>query len=77
MPSSITDIYGNAFTYCDALVYSFSAHSTIPTLHSDDCFSDINLVAKIIVPDALYDEWIAATNWSTYADYIYKASEVE
>jgi hypothetical protein len=28
------------------------------------------------VPDSLYDEWIAATNWSTFADYIYKASEM-
>lgn len=30
---------------------------------------------KIIVPDALYDEWIAATNWSAFVDYIVKASE--
>ena len=25
---------------------------------------------EIIVPAALYDEWIVATNWSFYADYI-------
>lgn len=30
---------------------------------------------KIIVPDALYDEWIAATNWSAFVNYIVKASE--
>lgn len=30
---------------------------------------------KIVVPDALYDEWIAATNWSAYASKIIKASE--
>lgn len=24
----------------------------------------------------LYDSWKAATNWATYANYIYKASEV-
>lgn len=29
----------------------------------------------IIVPDALYDEWINETNWSAHADYIYKTSE--
>lgn len=32
-------------------------------------------VLKIIVPDALYDEWIAATNWSSQASRIVKASE--
>ena len=30
---------------------------------------------KIIVSDALYDEWIVATNWSTYKRYIVKESE--
>lgn len=30
---------------------------------------------KIVVPDNLYDEWVSATNWSTYADRITKASE--
>ena len=30
---------------------------------------------KIIVPDALYDEWIVATNWATYASQIIKKSE--
>jgi hypothetical protein len=30
---------------------------------------------RIIVPDALYDEWIAATNWSSHASRIIKASE--
>ena len=39
-------------------------------------FNKINTICKIVVPDNLYDQWIAATNWSTYADYIYKASEV-
>lgn len=29
----------------------------------------------IIVPDSLYDEWIVAANWSTYASQIVKASE--
>lgn len=29
----------------------------------------------IIVPDELYDEWVNATNWSSYAEYIHKASE--
>lgn len=38
--------------------------------------TNANKQMKIVVPDDLYDEWIAATNWSTFANYIYKASEV-
>ena len=30
---------------------------------------------KIIVPDALYDQWINANHWSDCADQIYRASE--
>ena len=30
---------------------------------------------KIVVPDDLYNTWIAATNWSTHASKIIKASE--
>jgi hypothetical protein len=45
-------------------------------LLNTNAFNGINAIAKIIVPDALYDEWIAATNWAGYQSYIYKASEV-
>lgn len=31
---------------------------------------------EIIVPDALYNDWISATNWSNLAEHIVKASEV-
>ena len=54
----------------------FSQCSAVPTLSNTSAFSGITKIAKIIVPDSLYDEWIAAANWSTYANYIYKASEV-
>lgn len=77
-PSTITRIYQSAFASCEALVkYDFSEHTTIPTLSNTSAFSGINTSAKIIVPDNLYDEWIVATNWSTFANYIYKASEVQ
>jgi hypothetical protein len=29
----------------------------------------------IVVPDALYDEWVATTGWKNYAPKIVKASE--
>lgn len=76
VPSNVTSIGSNVFRYCFSLIkYDFSQHTSIPTLSSNN-FNEINKIAKIIVPDSLYDEWIVATNWSTYANYIYKASEV-
>lgn len=74
---NITNIEPYVFQYCFSLTkYDFSQCSAVPTLSNKNAFSGINKIAKIIVPDSLYDEWIVATNWSTYADYIYKASEV-
>lgn len=74
---NITNIEPYVFQYCFSLTkYDFSQCSAVPTLSNKNAFSGINKIAKIIVPDSLYDEWIAAANWSTYADYIYKASEV-
>ena len=73
----LTDIKGDAFNGCNSLVkLDFSQCSAVPTLSNTSAFSGITKIAKIIVPDSLYDEWIAAANWSTYANYIYKASEV-
>ena len=77
IPSSVINIAANAFKYCYSIMrYDFSQATTVPTLSATTAFDGINNIAKIIVPDALYDEWIAATNWSTYTDYIYKASEI-
>ena len=74
MPKNIKSIEQYAFyeiSYVDA--YDFSDCITIPILNSTMCFSGSNF--KIVVPDTLYDEWISATNWSTYASRIVKASE--
>ena len=77
IPKSITSIRDNMFYNCSSLIkYNFSQVTAVPTLVEVSAFSSINKICKIIVPDNLYDQWIAATNWSTYADYIYKASEV-
>ena len=78
IPNSVTNISAYAFQNCFSLIkYNFAQHTKVPTLGSTNVFSGINKICKIYVPDALYDEWIVATNWSTYADYIYKASEME
>ena len=47
----------------------------IPLLDNTNALGSINNYFKIVVPDALYDEWIVATNWATYASRIVKASE--
>lgn len=78
LPNTITTINANAFNGCYSMrKYDFSQFTAIPTLANINAFSGINAQCKIVVPDELYDEWISATNWTTYANYIYKASEVQ
>lgn len=77
IPASVTEISASAFSYCNVVKkYDFTSATAVPILNDTSAFTDINDICKIVVPDALYDEWISATNWVTYADYIYKASEV-
>ena len=77
IPNGITTIQGCVFQNCYSITkYDFSQCTAVPTLSNTNVFLGINNIAKIIVPDSLYDEWIAKSNWSTYANYIYKASEV-
>lgn len=71
IPKTITTISSNAFLNMhQVLEYDFSEFESIPTLSSTNAFSGINKLCKIKVPTALYDEWIATNNWSTYANYI-------
>jgi hypothetical protein len=55
--------------------YDFRASESVPTLGGTSVFYNIRSGCKIVVPDDLYDTWIAETNWSGYAYYIIKASE--
>lgn len=50
--------------------YDFTRCSTVPTLSNTDALGSINANAKILVPAKLYYDWIEATNWAEYADYI-------
>ena len=38
-------------------------------------FENTNDTYKIVVPDSLYDTWIAATNWVSIASHIMKKSD--
>ena len=73
--TAITDIGQQTFYNCNAMeLYDFRNCTVVPTLadttlgHKDGC--------QIVVPDALYDEWITATNWSSLTNVVFvKASE--
>ena len=76
IPNSVTSIGSSAFQNCYGVAYyDFSNYTDVPTLDNTNAFSNIPTDCKIIVPDGLYDAWIAATNWSTYASYIIKKSD--
>lgn len=69
--SSVVDVGSATFRNCAPLAYvDFSELSVIPTLSSTYAFNGLSSDFEIRVPAALYDEWIAATNWSTYASQI-------
>ena len=71
IPNSVTTIATKAFLNCySAKFYDFTNHTAVPTLSDSSAFTSIAEDCQIRVPAALYDEWIAATNWATYASYI-------
>lgn len=68
---NVTSIDSYAFYSCyKCAEYDFSKHTKVPTLANANAFQNIPVLAKILVPVSLYDSWIAASNWSTYANYI-------
>ena len=68
---AVTSIAAGAFTSCyGIMLYDFTGCTAVPTLANANAFTNINANCKIRVPAALVDEWKAATNWATYADYI-------
>lgn len=76
IPKTVSKIAQASFNAAPRLMYvKFPRHTSIPTLENVSAFN--NTTCQFIVPDALYDEWIVATNWSTYADRIVKASEYQ
>ena len=62
-PATLEQIGTSALFHADVL--DFSDCRCVPTLKSADLGA-----SAIYVPAALYDEWIAATNWAQYADKI-------
>lgn len=71
IPKTITTINAGLFNNCKSLaICDFSNHESVPTLSNTNAFTSVPSTCEIRVPAALYDEWVAATNWSTYASQI-------
>lgn len=75
LPSTLSWINYVGYNCYACLKYDFTKANSIPTLKNSNAFRNINPLCKIVVPDALYDKWIVASNWSNFASYIVKASE--
>lgn len=71
LPSTVTSVKASAFTndYCFSLLDCTSC-TAVPTLEHSNAFNSTSSGLQILVPSALYNDWIAASNWSTYASKI-------
>ena len=68
---TLSSIGAYAFANCSFVkYYDFSSHTSVPTLSNTNAFNNMHADCEILVPASLYEEWKAATNWSTYADNI-------
>ena len=64
------------FNGCNALeLVDMTGSTDVPQLENVNNFDDTNDTYKIVVPDSLYDTWIAATNWASIASHIMKQSD--
>ena len=76
IPKGVKSIGDNAFSYMTGMAYyDFTQCTSVPTLGGTSVFASIASDCKIVVPDGLYNTWIAATNWASVASKIVKASE--
>ena len=63
-------ISASAFYGCSNLTeVDFTSVTAVPELQNPNAFSKINANCQIKVSTALYDEWIADTNWVSIAQY--------
>jgi len=78
LSSAGSQAFDYAFDGCSSLeLVDFSQATAVPALSDTDAFLDASGGYSIVVPDALYSTWIAATNWSdpSIVGHIVKASE--
>jgi len=78
IPSGVTNIGATAFSGCTAMRYYNLLPTNPPTLASNTVFASIPSFTKIYVPDAYFDAYTNAPQWSTQPiprSYIYPASQ--
>ena len=64
--SGITKVSFRMFGGCsNCTIFDFSDALSVPSLGNVNAFASTPANKKIIVPDALYNSWIAASNWSS------------
>ena len=69
--SNSSGIPTSMFNGCVSLeVVDFTRCSTLVPLSNTNAFNNTNTKFQIIVPNALYNQWKSATNWSSYANQI-------
>ena len=79
IPDGVTSISTYTFNGCSGMqVLDFSKYTSVPTLSNKNAFNGVPSTCKVIIPDELYDSWIAATNWSALTvTYVKKSEYVE
>lgn len=76
IPPTISTINDYAFNLADISYYDFSAHTEVPVLRSySTSVASFPSYCRFVVPDNLYNAWIAATNWSNIKSNIIKKSD--
>jgi hypothetical protein len=73
IPSGVTSISASIFYNCKKLK-DYQILATIPPTLTAGAFTGLSMITKIYVPDASVATYKAATNWTTYAAYIYPIS---
>lgn len=73
--STLNLVSAQAFSNCQLCITYIFHSTTPPTMENTNAFTNINSDAKIYVPDESVNAYKTATNWSTYASYIYPLSE--
>lgn len=74
--NSITRITSYAFNGCPLELLDFREATSVPTLDDGTIFVGMAEGCQIVVPDALYEEWVAASLWRDLEEATYvKASE--
>lgn len=75
---NVTSVGSYAFQSCSCVqVFDFSHCTGVPTLQNYNAFDGDSDTYKIVVPDSLYETWIATSQWSTsiVVSHITKASD--